>query len=283
MTARHVVMAEVDHYAVCYTITPWMRPEEWNRHGDGARLAAQAQWSALGERLRLAGLEVLTVPAAAGLPDLVFTANSAIVLDGRALPARFRHLERRGEEAHFRRFFEGLKEQGLLSEIGRLPEGVFQEGAGDCIWDATRQVFWAGYGPRSSAASLTEIGGFFEREVVGLRLATERYYHLDTCFLPLSGGEVVYYPPAFTAAARAAIAERVPKDKLIAAGDDAAAAFSLNAVNIGRDLIMAAPPPALRQRLEELGYRCLPVELSSFILSGGGAFCMTLRLDLTGG
>lgn len=283
MDGRYVVMAEVDHYEVCYTINPWMRPEQWQQDGDGSRLIARQQWSALADRLREAGLVVMTVPAAAGQPDLVFTANAAVVLDGRALPARFRHRERRGEEAHFLRFFEDLLSRGLLSEVGRLPAGVFQEGAGDCIWDASRGLFWAGYGPRSSAAAVTEIGAFFGREVVGLKLATDRYYHLDTCFLPLSGGEVLYYPPAFTAAARAAIAERVPRDKLIAASDDEAAAFSLNAVNVGRDLIMAPPPPSLGARLERLGYRCVPVELSSFVLSGGAAFCMTLRLDLTGG
>jgi N-dimethylarginine dimethylaminohydrolase len=282
MDGRHVIMAEVDHYEVCYTINPWMRPEQWQQGEGGSRAVARRQWSALAERLRAAGMVVVTVPAAVGQPDLVFTANSAVVLDGRALPARFRHRERRGEEAHFRRFFEELVDRGLLSEVGRLPDGIFQEGAGDCIWDASRGLFWAGHGPRSSAAALSEIGAFFHREVVGLKLATDRYYHLDTCFLPLSGGEVLYYPPAFSPAARTAIAKRVPRDKLIAASAEEAAAFSLNAVNIGRDLIMAAPPPRLRARLEGLGYHCIPVELSSFVLSGGAAFCMTLRLDLKG-
>ncbi|MGE5506279.1 MAG: dimethylarginine dimethylaminohydrolase family protein [Actinomycetota bacterium] len=275
-----VVMAEADHYEVCYTINPWMRPEMWSQ--DLRRLAA-GQWRQLAERLEAAGLTVERVPAVPGLPDLVFPANAAVVLDGRALLARFRHPERRGEEAHFRRFFDGLRDRALLAEVRLLPEEVFQEGAGDCLWDATRGLFWAAWGPRSTFAATAELAAFFEQAVVPLELVTARYYHLDTCFLPLSGGEVVYYPPAFSGAARAAIAERVPADMLVAASDDEAAAFSLNAVNIGRDLVMTAPPARLRAILEERGYRVHPVDLSAFVLSGGAAFCMTLRLDLTSG
>jgi N-dimethylarginine dimethylaminohydrolase len=43
---------------------------------------------------------------------------------------------------------------------------------------------------------------------------------------------------------------------------------------------MAKPPLSLRDRLSERGYDVLGIDLAPFILSGGGAFCMTLRLDL---
>ena len=275
-----VVMASPEHYEVCYSINPWMRPDQWGRDHAAAQACARTEWMALAERLRRAGMAVEVVPAAPGLPDLVFPANAAVVLDGRALLARFRHPERRGEEACFLAFFDDLRARGRLSEVCRMPEGVFQEGAGDCLWDARRRLFWAAHGPRSMVAALAHVEAFFAQTVVGLELATERFYHLDTCFCPLPGGEILYYPPALTAASQAAVAERVPADQRIVATDDEAAAFCLNAVGIGRDLIMAPPPPRLAAVLAERGYRCLPVALSSFILSGGAAFCMTLRLDL---
>jgi len=34
-------------------------------------------------------------------------------------------------------------------------------------------------------------------EVLSLRLMDERFYHLDTCFCPLNGGYLLYYPQAF--------------------------------------------------------------------------------------
>ncbi|MBI5163266.1 MAG: amidinotransferase [Magnetospirillum sp.] len=278
MHAGRVVMASPDHYEVCYAINPWMKPEQWGADRDGPA-RAKAQWQALAGLLGEAGLTVEVVPAVPGLPDLVFPANAAVVLDGRVLLARFRYPQRQGEERWFRDFFEGLGARGLVAAVESLPDGVFQEGAGDCLWDASRQLFWAAHGPRSTADSPGHIRRVFGQTVVDLELVTARFYHLDTCFCVLSGGEVLYFPPALSARAQEAVIAHVPAELRLVATADEAEAFSLNAINIGRDLIMTAPPPRLRAVLEERGYRCRPVDLSSFVLSGGASYCMTLRLD----
>ncbi len=108
-------------------------------------------------------------------------------------------------------------------------------------------------------------------------------YHLDTCFCPLNGGKLLYYPPAFTAEALVTIHEHVRPEDRIAATDEDAAAFCVNAVNVGDHIVMAKAPAALRKRLNVLGYTTTEVDLSPFILSGGGAYCMTLRLDRESG
>src|SRR6185437_8725083 len=112
--------------------------------------------------------------------------------------SRSRFSERQGEEPVFRAAFEQLKRDGLVTEIHDLPDGVFQEGAGDCIWDADRNFFWVGYGQRSTETSIAAIECVFGEKTVALELASPRFYHLDTCFCPLAGGHVLYYPPAFT-------------------------------------------------------------------------------------
>ena len=273
------LMTDSRHFSVTYQINPWMRPEAWR--ADPASLGAAAVESAalLRAALEKAGARIETVPPVEHLPDLVFPANAAIILDGRALVARFRHAERRGEEAIFHRAFMGLKARGVLSHVIELPDGVLQEGAGDCIWDADRAFFWAGYGQRSTANSLSVIENTFGQRVVGLKLATDRFYHLDTCFCPLTGGKVLYYPPAFTTEALATIHAHVRPEDRIEATDEDAAAFCVNAVNIGRHIVMAKAPESLRVRLRALGYSVDEVDLAPFILSGGGAYCMTLRLD----
>jgi N-dimethylarginine dimethylaminohydrolase len=50
-------------------------------------------------------------------------------------------------------------------------------------------------------------------------------------------------------------------------------------VNIGRKVIMARAPDSLHATLVDRGYQLIEVNLDPFILSGGGAYCMTLRLD----
>ena len=275
-----ILMVDPTSFDVAYEINPWMRPAAWRADAAGNAKAARAAFEALRDALIEAGAEARVVPGAPGLPDMVFPANAAVVLDRRALVGRFRPPERRGEEPKFAAAFESLRREGILDEVAQLPAGCFQEGAGDCIWDAARGRFWAGWGQRSSRAAADAAAAFFSREVVALELASPRFYHLDTCFCPLSGGEVLYYPPAFTPTALAAIRTHVPADRLIVASDADAAALSVNAVSLGQTIVMATPTTALRGTLEARGYHVVGVDLAPFILAGGAAFCMTLRLDL---
>jgi len=273
------LMTDPAGFEVCYQINPWMQPQAWRADPAACRAQAQAASAALRQALIEAGAEVETIGAVRGLPDLVFPANAAVVLDGRVLLARFRCPERQGEEAVFRSAFAKLRRRGLVSEIIDLPETLFHEGAGDAIWDAGRGLFWGGYGQRSSHGALAVIRRTFGQEVVPLELARPSFYHLDTCFCPLAGGEVLYYPPAFTPRSLAEIRQRVPLDLRIEATAEEAAAFCVNAVNLGSTVIMARAPASLSETLRVRGYRLVEVDLDPFILSGGAAYCMTLRLD----
>jgi N-dimethylarginine dimethylaminohydrolase len=268
------------NFEVSYKINPWMTPEVWRNDESRNRKEAHESSLQLAEALKAAGARVISMEGAPGLPDMVFPANAAIVLNGHVLLARFRYPERQGEERHFLRKFEELKAQSLIAEIERFPKGSFQEGAGDCIWDTTRQLFWAGYGPRSSYEAIAIIESAFRKPAVALELATSRFYHLDTCFIPLSGGEILYYPPAFSDSAINSIRDRVPAHMLVEASEEDAARFAVNAVNIGKHIVMAEPTARLAGELRERGYAVNPVHLRPFIMAGGGAYCMTLRLDL---
>ena len=277
------LMTEPAGFEVSYQINPWMKPDAWRSDPDAYRARAAAASCALKQALLAAGAQVETLEAVHGLPDLVFPANAAVVLDGRVLVARFRHPERQGEEAVFRSAFLQLKRRGLVREVIDLPEHLFHEGAGDAIWDTGRALFWGGYGQRSSQGALGVIRDLFGQEVVPLELTSPRFYHLDTCFCPLTGGEVLYYPPAFTEASLATIRARVAPEQRLEASDAEAAAFCVNAVNLGRKVIMARAPDSLRATLAERGYDVVEVDLDPFILSGGAAYCMTLRLDRSSG
>jgi N-dimethylarginine dimethylaminohydrolase len=272
-------MCRPDHFAVTYAINPWMDPESWARRNRALAAAARRQWEGLYHALRDEGAEIELVPPLPGLPDLVFTANSAVVLDGKALLARFRHPERRAEEPQFEAAFRRLQERGLIRAVHKLPEHLVLEGAGDCVWDETRNLFWMGSGQRSDAAARDVVEREFGVETVVLELVDPRFYHMDTAFRPLPGGEVIYYPNAFAAAGRAEIARHVEPDKRIPIKFDDARRLAANAVAIGRTVILSSCSNRLRTTLEQRGYRVVATPLGSFLRSGGSAFCLTLRLD----
>lgn len=280
MTERPtILLIAPTHYDVSYSINPWMDPAAWARDPNGMHRQALASFDALRHALEQAGFAVEVAEGAPRQPDMVFPANAAVVLDGKAVLARFRYPQRRGEEQPFAAIFEDLCARGLIDSVATLPEGCYQEGAGDCIWDARRGHFWAGFGPRSSREAADAMSRHFDQEVVALELATEQSYHLDVCFCPLAGGDVLYYPPAFTDAALRAIRARVPVAQRIEATEDDLRHFSVNAVNLDDQVVMTRTTSGLRAELGRRGYRLHEVDLSPYMMSGGGAYCMTLRLD----
>jgi N-dimethylarginine dimethylaminohydrolase len=275
----HILMCRPQYFAVNYAINPWMDPSSWAREARVLAATARREWSALHRALQNADAQIELVPSAPGLPDLVFTANAAVVLDGKALLARFRHPERRAEEPRFAATFRKLQARGVITSVRTLPDDVTLEGAGDCVWDQARNLFWMGYGPRSDEAARHAVAEEFGTEVLALRLADQSFYHMDTALCPLPGGEVMYVPGAFTAEGRAVIHERVPHEQRIELADEDARQLAANAVALGGTLVLYACSESLRGRLAERGYRVHATPLGSFLRSGGSAFCLTLRLD----
>jgi N-dimethylarginine dimethylaminohydrolase len=273
-----ILMCRPDHFAVDYTINPWMDPNGWARDRHVLSATAHREWGRLHRTLVRAGAEVDLVSPAAGLPDLVFTANAAVVLDRKALVARFRHPERQPEEPLYEAAFRMLQRRGVIDTVTTM-HGVKLEGAGDCVWDDTRQMFWMGYGPRSDKAARDVVAAEFDVETVALELVDPRFYHMDTALSVLPGGEVMYVPCAFTDDGIREIHARVPSDKRIALAMDDATTLAANAVCLGDTIVMSDCSEGLRATLRERGYNVIATPLPSFLRSGGSAFCLTLRLD----
>jgi N-dimethylarginine dimethylaminohydrolase len=274
-----ILMCRPDHFAVSYAINPWMDPAGWAAQDRQLAESARREWQVLHAALSSQGAEIELVPPVAGLPDLVFTANAAVVMDGKALLARFRHAERQREEPHFERAFRALAARGDIDSVEHLPEGLVLEGAGDCVWDGMRGVFWMGYGPRSDRVARRAVEDAFGLEVVALELADPRFYHMDTTLCPLTRGEVMYFPGAFTADGLRDIRARISPISRIEIDAEDAEKLAANAVCIEDTIILSQCSAGLRQRLEGRDYRVIETPLGAFLRSGGSAFCLTLRLD----
>jgi N-dimethylarginine dimethylaminohydrolase len=275
----HILMCAPNHFAVTYTINPWMDPAQWAAQADTLAAEARREWRGLHRRIKKLGAQIELLPPAPELPDLVFTANAAVVMDGVALLAHFRHPERQHEEAHFERCFRALWARGTIAAVRPMPDGLFLEGAGDCVWDAARKIFWMGYGPRSERDAARVVHETFGLETVPLELINPRFYHMDTALSALPHGEIMYVPTAFTPDGLRQIRDRVAPEQRIELSPEDSAVFAANAVHIGDDIVMSSCSLALRQRLAEAGYRTHPTPLGAFHRSGGSSFCLTLRLD----
>jgi len=262
-----ILMCAPHHYDVDYVINPWM---EGNIHKSSRDRAAE-QWEGLYKVLKEHAIVDLVEPQP-GWPDMVFTANAGVVLGNAAVVSRFYHKERQGEEPYFKEWFQ---KQGFT--VYELPKDLPFEGAGDALLDREGNWLWAGYGFRSELDSHAYLAKWLDIEVVSLQLVDNRFYHLDTCFCPLTDGYLLYYPPAFDFYSNRIIEMRVPAHKRIAIEEPDAVKFACNAVNVGQKVVMNQVSSGLKQRLSDVGFEVIETPLNEFIKAGGAAKCLTLR------
>jgi lysine-ketoglutarate reductase/saccharopine dehydrogenase-like protein (TIGR00300 family) len=262
-----ILMCAPDHYDVDYVINPWM---EGNIHKSSQERAVE-QWGGLHQILKQHATVEL-VPPQKGWPDMVFTANAGLVLGDKAVVSRFYHPERQGEEPYFKAWFE---ENGF--QVFELPKDLPFEGAGDALLDREGRWLWAGYGFRSELDAHPYLAKWLDIEVLSLQLVDDRFYHLDTCFCPLQGGYLMYYPPAFDFYSNRIIEMRVPEEKRIVVEEPDAVNFACNTVNVGNIVVMNKASANLTGKLEAAGFTVIETPLTEFLKAGGAAKCLTLR------
>ena len=260
-----ILMCRPDHFGVEYEINPWMHVSVSVDHA-----LAAAQWTALHDTYRGLGAAVDLAEPRAGLPDMVFTANAAVVWKGKAVLSSFRHPERQGEEPYWR---AELERRGLA--VAGLSSGLAFEGAGDALFVGDR--LFCGYGFRTDRAAHAELGRRLGVEVVSLELVDPRFYHLDTCFCPLNDSTVLFAPGALAAASARLVRALVPH--VIQVPVDVAAGFACNAMPVDGVVVSSLAAGRLEQPLADAGFRTIELPMSEFMKSGGGVRCLSLPLD----
>uniref|UniRef100_A0A1I8A810 Amidinotransferase n=2 Tax=Steinernema glaseri TaxID=37863 RepID=A0A1I8A810_9BILA len=261
---KRVLMVPPTHFTVEYTINPWMG-------GVVDKDKAQKQWSDLKVAIEKEGVKVDTLDHVKGLPDMVFVCNSGIVRGNKVYLSRFQHKERTGEQEHYLKWFE---QQGF--EIyGRDYVDHF-EGGGDACF-SSYDTLWAGFGPRSNKSVYEKISALGDFDTVICELKLPQFYHLDTCFCPVSEKAALWYPPAFSVATQEAIKKRLPDS--IAVSDKEANAFVCNAITIRKTVISPiGVSQDTKDRLAKIGYSVTEVDMSEFMKSGGACQCLVLKL-----
>ena len=261
-TPREYLMCPPRYFDVTYAINQWMSLDV-----PVDRELADQQWQQLVATYRGLGHTVHTIEPVPGLPDMVFAANSSVMVDGQVLGACFRHPERAAEAPVYRAWFE--------ANVGAFHEPVVQnEGEGD--FAVVGDVILAGTGFRTDHAAHAEAQETFGRPVISLTLRNPAYYHLDVALFALDQHNIAYYPDAFSAGSRSTLRRLYP-DAVIATRADAEA-FGLNSVSDGGNVVVAVEAVALIEQLADRGYRPVPVDLSEFRKAGGGAKCCTQEI-----
>jgi ornithine--oxo-acid transaminase len=205
---------------------------------------------------------------------MVFLGHAALVHHGVAAISSFHPTERRAESTYMRRW---LASQGFL--LWDTPRETAFEGEGDLCFNDTGTALWAAHGVRTCKAAHRHVADAWHVPVESLHLVDPRFYHLDTCFTPLAGGYLLYYPGAFDAASLARIERFYSPDRRIAVSEADATRMACSALNLGRTVFTGEIGRELAGRLFDAGFDVVQLELGEFIMGGGGARSLALRLS----
>jgi N-dimethylarginine dimethylaminohydrolase len=255
-------MCPPTHFDVTYSINPWMEPDK-----PTDTQLAYLQWERLRSLLLGLGHSVELVEPLPGMPDMVFAANGATVVDGRVLSARFRHPQRFAEGPAYLAWF---RERGYVTRHA----GFVNEGEGDYL--CTGERILAGSGFRTDPRSHAEAREYFAKPVVTLTLVDPYFYHLDTALAVLDHEEIMYYPGALSRQSQEVLRELYPTAILATRAD--AEVFGLNAISDGRHVLLPLQATHLVDELWSRGYVPIGVDLPELLKAGGGAKCCTLEL-----
>ncbi|HXA02374.1 MAG TPA: arginine deiminase family protein, partial [Cytophagaceae bacterium] len=226
---RRVLMCSPDYFDVVDVKNPYME----GNAGKIDKMLACKQWAFLKEgyaKLVENGVleKFIELNGAEGCEDMVFAANQSFPWITEAgekvvIMSKMRHASRQKEVPFFEKLYadHGYK-------IMHLKKTKLFEGMGDAIPHPGKSLIYGGYGHRSNEDAYQEIAEILNVPIVTIELKDSRFYHLDTCFLPLDKNTVMLFPEAITAEDLKGI-RKLFKNLIVVSEEEAVHGFALNA------------------------------------------------------
>ncbi|WP_330349299.1 dimethylarginine dimethylaminohydrolase family protein [Streptomyces sp. NBC_00582] len=257
-----LLVSDARHFRVDYEINPYMdtavQPDTE---------ATLAEHRAIVTAHLAAGRTVETLPSAPQCPDMVFTANTAVVRGGRAVlgcPPP----QRKAEIPYVEEWLTG---RGF--EVVEAPHAF--SGQGDAL--SCGDLLLTGWGQRTDERMLPVLARELDCEVVPLRTVSPRWYDLDLAVGVVDADTLAYCPEALDAPSVRTL--RGLGIELIEVSPEEAARFALNLVSDGTTVTMARGVPRLAAALRDRGLAVVELGTTELAKGGGGIRCTALTLD----
>lgn len=208
------------------------------------------------------GCELIRLPAADELPDSVFVEDTAVIFDDFAVITRPGAASRRPETSSVAAALERYLELFEIQAPGTLDGGdVLRIG---------RQIF-VGMSSRSNADGIDQLEAIVRERGYELhRVGIRRCLHLKSAATWI-GEERLLVNPEWVDVSVFDDLQLIE----VAIGEPAAA----NAVRVGDVVIHGSAYPETRKRMEAMGIRVVPVDISEIAKAEGAVSCCSLLLN----
>ncbi len=261
---QSVVLCPPTHYDIKYEINPWM--DKTIKVDPKLAKLQHDTLKAVYASLNISTDELIPDPL---LPDQVFATDVGHIENNVFIKARFKYPERAAESEIAHHYFQSKKYR-----IIHLPEHVYFEG-GDFLKIGKRYFY--GWGKRSSLEAVKILQSTLNGQVIPIELPDPYFYHLDTCFSPLSEDIALVHAGAFTPDGLRTLQREFKM--LISTGGEDNAHLACNFVRLEKHLIMSEGVSLfLKTMLRHLGFTIHSVPMSEYIKGGGSIHCLSLEV-----
>ncbi|MFN8945942.1 MAG: dimethylarginine dimethylaminohydrolase family protein [Pseudobdellovibrionaceae bacterium] len=271
-----VLMVHPQYFDIEYAINPYMKDSAGNLNKVDRQLAV-IQWQNLKTAYERIGFSVSVLDGVEKLPDMVFAANQSFpFLKGQkksVILSRMRSEYRQKEVAYFQKFY-----QSKGYDIYEISNDLTFEGNGDALIQPGTNEIWGGYGYRTDLKVYDQVAKITGMKVHPLRLNSEFFYHLDTCFSILDAQTVAYVPSAFDSSAIKLIQQKF-KRNIEVHEKEALDFFATNCHSPdGKHVILHPGAERFRTALKDHGFVPVELDTSEYKKSGGSVFCMKMMM-----
>ena len=250
---------------------------------------AISEHESIQQAFRDAGIEVVTVDPPSNCQDGVYTANWALIHNGKAILSNLPP-SRQPEEPYAE---EILKNYGL--ELIKLPREYAFSGQGDAL--PCGDYLFVGTGYRTSPEAHAFLDQHTGLEVISVQTipaldnvgnpvinavsgwADSLFYDLDLAIAVISPDLIAWCPDAFTPESQDRIRSLSDIDKIEVSYEEAVYASACNLVSTGEVIIMGDKAPKLRQNIEAKGYKVTALNVTELMKGGGFIRCTSLTMS----
>ena len=248
--------------------------------------------------LEEAGVKVIKVDAPPNCQDGVYTANWALVRNGKAAMARLPNTRKPEEEFALKYLrSQGLETLILATDVARfsgqgdsLPCGdtVFVHSPYRTTLNAHKYVQdWLGFKEmielQTKPSRYLRFGPAKTNKVTGL--PDSPTYDIDLALAVLKWptsdkkGLIAYCPDVFKRSSRKKLENYKGVDKILVSKKECLEVFALNLLSTGETVIMNSGAPEFQAQLEAHGLKTVSLELPELKKGGGSIRCTTLTLE----
>lgn len=260
---KHLLITDAKHFSVEFEINPYMHQID-----QPDKVKAVQQHEAIMQAHRDAGRSLEYLPTVAGVPDMIYVANSGLTRGNKVILSQL-PAERQPETPHYRKWFQANGWEVIE------PPYLFS-GQGDALPLGDSVIMGSGW--RTDVRMHQFVADTLGYKVIPIQTLSQEWYDCDLAVAILRQDLIAFCPEAMDQASVDRLSS-IPGVEHIIVSLEEAKKFACNLVSDGTTVVMTNDAPELQAAIKAHGLTTILCATDQLAKGGGAIRCTSLALD----